>query len=149
MEPHDENTLGHLKQSIQDSALDGMVRATHVPVPGSSLNNLPGFDLTNLLEMLGDEKLIIRLMEIFYQDSVNILSDLERGIAEGDLDVVKTMLHTIKGSAGAIGATDLLRASIILEQNIMQGHAQSSANERFAITLRQAREAIQSILPGC
>ena len=127
---------------------DGVPCATPSPSLGPTLNNLPGFDVTGLLEMLGDAKLIIRLMEIFYQDSVNVYSDLESKISQGDLCAAKIMLHTIKGSAGAIGATELLKASILLEQNIMLGYAQSSANERFATTLRQAREAIQSILSG-
>jgi hypothetical protein len=112
------------------------------------LSNLPGFDLADLLEMLGDEKAILGLLEIFYQNSVNIHDDLEKKISNGDLEAVKMMLHTVKGSAGAVGATELLKATIILEKNITQGLTQSSANERFAITLRQAREAIQSLLAG-
>ena len=110
------------------------------------LNNLPGFDLADLLEMLDDEKLIIRLMEIFYLDSANIQAELEQKLSQGDLEAAKIMLHNVKGAAGAVGATELLKVTLVLEKNITQGQPYSSANESFATILHQTRETIQSLL---
>ena len=58
---------------------------SHAPssaAPTIALNNLPGFDLSNTIAMLGNNELIIQLMEIFYQNSVDTQADIEANISK-------------------------------------------------------------------
>jgi HPt (histidine-containing phosphotransfer) domain-containing protein len=112
----------------------------------TALQNLPGFDLNAVIAMLGDEQLIVRLMGIFYQDSINTLAEIATKISHSKPDAVRAILHHIKGSAGTIGAVDLLEATILLEQNLEQRALLPLVKAEFARALNRTRESIHHVL---
>ncbi|MEO0480010.1 MAG: Hpt domain-containing protein [Planctomycetota bacterium] len=64
--------------------------------------------IEELLEMDdGDSGLLTDLIEMFLDDGMQRLEDIQRELAAGDLDAVMQAAHRLKGSAGNLGLTPL------------------------------------------
>lgn len=69
---------------------------------------LPVLDRSVLSSSLGDDvDLIKEILELFTTITPDIIDSLEKAAIEGDLDTVRKCAHSIKGSAGNIGAAAL------------------------------------------
>ncbi|GAA0813109.1 hypothetical protein GCM10009111_07960 [Colwellia asteriadis] len=65
-------------------------------------------DKADALErLLGDEALYTSLLDMFIEDTPEMLSTLRKNIEEHDLASIKELSHELKGVAGNIGATKL------------------------------------------
>lgn len=74
-------------------------------------NELPALDRSVLMESLGDDKdLIKEILELFKDTTLEIVESLEKAANEGDFEAVKRSAHSLKGSAGNIGAKALHEA---------------------------------------
>lgn len=56
------------------------------------------------------------LIDIFLADTPARLQEITAGLEKGDAPLVMRAAHSIKGSAGNFGATDLAHASYAIEQ---------------------------------
>jgi len=74
-------------------------------------DKLPVLDRSVLSTSLGDDKeLISEILELFANTTPEIIAALDKAADEGNLDAVRKSAHSIKGSAGNIGAVALMQA---------------------------------------
>ncbi|HET7270373.1 MAG TPA: response regulator, partial [Rubrobacter sp.] len=71
--------------------------------------------IANLRE-LGDSDLLSELTQMFVEEIPRRLGDLHEAIENGDAETLKRIAHTLKGSAGNMGARQMSRLCLDLEQ---------------------------------
>ena len=104
-----------------------------------SAADLPGFDLHNLLEMIGNnQELAIRLLLAFMESMNNLPDEIEALVTAGNVVSAKERVHKLKGAAGTIGAIRLHAASEALEAELK--------NELSAATFDSFREAFDQTM---
>lgn len=109
---------------------------------------LPGLDVEKALARLGNnERLYVKLLEQFLRYYSNTEGSFQQALDSGDIAGAQRLIHTLKGLAGAIGATSLASESGFLEASFHSGdmsNVRSMARICFAAldnilaTLRQA-----------
>jgi len=108
--------------------------------------SLPGFNLDNLLLMLGgNRKLTTELLQSFAEDMAGMPDAIERAAAAGQYDTASELVHKIKGAAGNIGAVDLHVAAARLDLDFRNGLYDKGNCWQFRETFRQAAEAIAGL----
>jgi signal transduction histidine kinase/CheY-like chemotaxis protein/HPt (histidine-containing phosphotransfer) domain-containing protein len=71
----------------------------------------------SILERLGGDRTVLReISDLFRQDSVRLLSDIDRALSSGDAEQLERSAHSLKGSAGLFGATQVLETAACLER---------------------------------
>ncbi len=70
---------------------------------------------------VGFRDLLIEVLEIFQQQSGEYLEILQKAIDSGDINVLADEAHTIKGSAGSVGASELANRAQAIEQAAKAG----------------------------
>lgn len=91
-------------------------------------DTLPIWDRAAALERAdGDEELVQEIVGLFREDSPRLIQEIEHAVANQDADRLYRAAHTLKGSAGSIGAAALARAAQILE-TIGRGHHLNEAS---------------------
>jgi signal transduction histidine kinase/CheY-like chemotaxis protein/ligand-binding sensor domain-containing protein len=82
---------------------------------------LPGIQISNLLRQLGgNETLLHELINIFLKQYGHGGLDVQNALEKGNWKEAGRIVHTMKGVAGNLQATDLMNASIALENGIKQ-----------------------------
>lgn len=85
-----------------------------------NLYDLYGFDLSNLLRMLSDNQpLVIQLLFAFKQSMEPIIQEITEALVHGELLSAKKLLHKLKGASGNIGAVDLYKSTVALENELV------------------------------
>jgi len=87
------------------------------------MNTLPILD-PNVLDRLrewGGPELLGRMIELFLELGPDRLGSLRTGLAEGDFEAVGRVAHSLKSSAGNLGAERLRAASAGLEELTSEG----------------------------
>lgn len=80
--------------------------------------NLPGIDLDQgLARVDGNKMLYIRVLQMFVTDYTSIGHQIETALNDNELASVERLIHTVKGVAGTIGAHDLAKVALVLEQS--------------------------------
>jgi CheY-like chemotaxis protein len=82
---------------------------------------IPGIDLPNALNRLGNVTLLRKLLISFRQENLATMGALHEALARGDDQVVQRLIHTVKGVGGNLGATELARAALALEEALKNG----------------------------
>lgn len=78
--------------------------------------NLPGTDLDIGIQRLdGNKRLLKKLLMEFHEDYRTTPNTLKSALAQGNLEAVRHIAHTIKGVAGNLGAIKLQHAAAELE----------------------------------
>lgn len=73
-------------------------------------------DLDEVLERVQDDKeLLLELFEIFSQDYSQKIQKLKTAIAEKNFEMIKDLIHSIKGAAGNISAKAIHATCMIIE----------------------------------
>ena len=76
------------------------------------------FDLTNLNEMLGDDKkAILQMVKIFLQATPESLNELNKCYQKNDLEGVSKLAHKLKSSVDIFAITDIKQDIRRLENN--------------------------------
>jgi HPt (histidine-containing phosphotransfer) domain-containing protein len=100
----------------------------------------------------GDTGLARELAEVFLAEVPVQLSALAAAADAGDPELVRTAAHTLKGSAGALGFTELARQAQALElqaQAAVRGAAEArAAIERLCVACDEASRAARAYLEG-
>jgi len=106
--------------------------------------SLPGFDLAGALQRLdGNRSLLARLLADFAETNRATPSKLEQCLQAGDKEAAATLLHTLKGVAGNLGAQALAEAARKLEAEI-RGDGELGTRHEFRDVLAAALAAIDN-----
>ncbi len=102
-------------------------------------------DIDHLQRMtLGDAGLEREVLLMFSAQSVSLLAGLTAGSAD-----TTTLAHMLKGSARAIGAFRVAKASELLEASLRNGEDPSPALAEVDDAVAEARAAIDMLLRRC
>ena len=104
-----------------------------------------GFTLDVMIQRLdNDEEIAREIAEIFVVSSEELLAELVTAVADGQADVIRARAHSIKGSAGNIGADAVLDFAASMEDAARDGDlAQAS---QLLGPLKRALEEVNRIL---
>ena len=75
----------------------------------------PTIDCYHLIELLGDEDLINKVMSIFLKETKEHIQVLNKSLKNSDAEAICCCAHVIKSSASNVGATHLSRIAYKLE----------------------------------
>ena len=106
------------------------------------LSNLPGFDVQNALAMVGDEGLVIQLLQMFYEDTKSTLSELSKELERGDFVAAHKRMHSLIGSAGILGAKSLHADIEVFDRSLKQGTCDLAALQVLTLSLERTRSAL-------
>jgi len=75
------------------------------------------FDRQSLMDRVGgNEEILKNIIQLFLQETPKQLSEIEKQLANGDIESAKNGAHSIKGSAGNFGAHQMREAAYALEK---------------------------------
>lgn len=101
-------------------------------------------DLARLEEAFEDDRTgIADLLELALETGKKHRRLLEEGLASADAGVVARAAHSIKGSAGTIGATIVYELAIELDQRARAGNLEGARERIDALDAAYARVADQ------
>ncbi|MCP3980657.1 MAG: Hpt domain-containing protein [bacterium] len=105
-----------------------------------------GFDWTMLseVERVSGEKAVAEIVELFLEYGPQRLSSAREGVAAGDHDMLGQAVHTLKSSAGMIGATRLHDVAARMERLIKTDRAEEGA--KFLPLLESEYARVESFL---
>jgi HPt (histidine-containing phosphotransfer) domain-containing protein len=111
----------------------------------------PGIEQAALdrLVRLGGSKLLRQMIELYLTHGPERLRTVEEGVSAGDAAMIERAAHTLKSSAGNLGAVRLQHTADALEALAAQGVVDVHVAERLraefeesAVLLRQALEEL-------
>ncbi len=106
--------------------------------------DLPGFDLQNLLVLLGNnQQLATQMLFDFMANMKTVSFEIEALLKAGDFASAKELAHKIKGVSGNIGAVRLYAAAEALEAELYRGS--SVTFNEFNVAFNQAIAAIAAM----
>ena len=115
---------------------------------------LPGFDLAaGLSRLQGNRRLYKKLLLDFASRYAQVAIEIRKALASGETSGALNLVHTLKGLAGNLSATELQRASVELE-NFLSEKGDSQALSEAEVTpkleplekaLVQALDAVQTL----
>ena len=98
---------------------------------------LPGLNMKKALKMLGgNEKIYQKVIISFYGLYKDVISELETLFSEKDFLSAGNKVHSIKGLAGSIGAGELQRTSLNLEQALKNHQEYESFFDLFKTAMQ-------------
>jgi len=139
-------TLVELRQKLDRWLTHGGAAGRAVPADGhlQPLDNHPldraVFD--KLRDILGPG--LQQTVSLFLEDTPVYLEQLHQGLQQGDAELVRAMAHSIKGSSGNLGASNLLQFAKEVEQLALERHL--SEITPLLSSLHQAYEAVAAEL---
>jgi CheY-like chemotaxis protein len=112
---------------------------------GAALPALPGINLqAGLASMGGDPALYRRMLREFQRDQAGFIAAFSACHAAGDAAGARLRAHTLRGTAGTIGALRLQAAATALEQACRRGDGQGD----IAAALATAEAGLGEVLAG-
>jgi HPt (histidine-containing phosphotransfer) domain-containing protein len=92
----------------------------------------------------GQPDIVAEVVAIFLQDAPGRVATIRAGVARGDLEGASRAAHTLKGSAGHLGARTLSTLCARFEEKVREGSPfdASSAADAIAEELARVREAL-------
>ncbi|MEX0907933.1 MAG: Hpt domain-containing protein [Gemmatimonadota bacterium] len=98
------------------------------------------------LRRLGGDTLVRRLIESFLAHGAERLDALGRGAVLGDAGLVERAAHTLKSSAGYLGATLLQQECALTEAQAHDGTIDHAAAARILAEYQRATTELRRIL---
>lgn len=136
--------MSTLAQWIKPSGATATVEP--VPVKLFGVDDLPDFDLRNLLLMLGNnQELATRLLFDFMASMENLPSEIDAMIIAGNFISAREQVHKIKGASGNIGALRLYAACEALEVELRQELCSGCAFDAFQEAFKQTMSVIATM----
>lgn len=110
---------------ITPSKVNNQPLTTPVKIPQELvLPALPGIDINRGLAICQDNKtLFIKLLQRFHQGNLNFSDEVQQAWQDDEKPLFARLIHTIKGSAGNIGATELYDLAVNIERQFSQDPA--------------------------
>jgi two-component system, sensor histidine kinase and response regulator len=82
---------------------------------------LPGIDIqAALARMVGNRQLFVKLLLAFTRNYLRVDQQIQVAIDQGDVDLALRIIHTLKGVAGNLSATDVFKYAQDLETALRQ-----------------------------
>ncbi|WP_432740328.1 CHASE domain-containing protein [Methylobacter sp. G7] len=127
-----------------ETATDGTT-AEPIIAKLSSSDDLPGFDMHNLLLMLDNNKaLATRLLRTFMKNMEDVPDEIAAMMTVGNLVAAEELLHKIKGASGNIGAVGLYDAAEALETEL-NGELSAAMFDTFKEVFNQTMSVIATL----
>lgn len=102
-----------------------------------------------LSQLSGNRDLLIKMLDRFSSDYVNIDEELKEIVAQSDFTAGRAKAHTIKGVAGNLGFVHLHGTSKLLEDMFKDGAGDfATATEAFVASLQGTFKAIEDFKTG-
>ena len=134
----------------QESSVNLHQKHADVTDDGLALPIISGLNVADALSRMdGNRNLYRWVMDSFVENQTTAASAIEKALSEGDSESAARQAHTIKGIAGTLGAEELEKLGLELENAILlDGSPASSAAilDRFAAELRRLVMEINSYL---
>ena len=106
--------------------------------------HLAGIDLDNgLKRVAGNKKLYLRLLRDFCKENEGFSTQINRALKDEDIATACRLAHTLKGSAGNIGAVEMQEKALLLETAIENEEA--DLDIRLVNTLNELQDILNSI----
>src|SRR6185369_1732872 len=122
--------------------------AAPAPVAASGrggLPALPGIDVTaGLATTMDNEGLYTRLLVRFREGQARFAEELRAAVAGRDPSAATRAAHTLKGTAGSIGARGVAAAAAALEEACAKGAASATLDALIS----EVMSALQPVLDG-
>ncbi|KPA17844.1 Multi-sensor hybrid histidine kinase [Candidatus Magnetomorum sp. HK-1] len=85
------------------------------------------FDRKSLMDRVGgNEKILQSIIQLFLNETPKQIKELEKKLKEADLKAATNISHSIKGSSGNFGATQMREASYSLEKLCRDNHLEKA-----------------------
>ena len=91
------------------------------PNPVGTRDPLEVFDESDAMDRLGDEDLLLEVLNIFLDDAPQTFRSLQTAVAAKDWGTAARHAHSLKGSAANISAPGLRRAAAECEDEAKSG----------------------------
>ncbi len=117
--------------------------------PERALPELPGVNTGDAIRRVGGNVRLYReLLGKFVRDSAGAHGDIVEALERGDRELARRLAHTVKGTAGNIGASGLYDTAGTLESAIANedGEAVREALEVFRESLERVIEALRPVI---
>jgi PAS domain S-box-containing protein len=108
----------------------------------SPYQSLIGFDIGNVVSMLGDEELVHHLLLMFLEDTQHLKEDLQTALDQNNFVGAHNMVHFLIGSAGILGATQLRYAAEQFDVELKQSILTPLTYQVFQRVLKETRHAL-------
>ncbi|MBW3660756.1 MAG: Hpt domain-containing protein [Gemmatimonadetes bacterium] len=112
----------------------------------------PRFDAAALLRLrrLGGNALVRRMAGLFVSLGEERVAAARAGVEYGDLDTIERAAHSLKSSAGNVGAIELQRLAEAVERAAAEGRRSAAAAgvEEMEAAFAEARERIEEWTEG-
>ncbi|MEI6306043.1 MAG: Hpt domain-containing protein, partial [Deltaproteobacteria bacterium] len=96
--------------------------------------DIAGLDIVEALDRLdGDRRLYLWVLSAFVENDSNAATLIEDALSTGDKKLAIRLAHTIKGTAGNIGAVELEKLASILELAIIQDEPSANIMTAFGV----------------
>jgi CheY-like chemotaxis protein len=116
----------------------------------TALPEIPGIDVeSGIARVVGNQELYRRLLVSFAESQRDVAAQIHAALKAGDGGLAERLAHTVKGTAGSIGATRLQEAAGVLEHAIRAAPEEAWRGEplaQFAAALQHATSAIDSAI---
>jgi HPt (histidine-containing phosphotransfer) domain-containing protein len=106
---------------------------------------LPGIDLERAMRTVESVPLLRRLLASFRRENLTVLDQLREALAQGELQLARRLVHTVKGVGGNLGAAELGNAARLLEA-AMQLEDTESLQPALQLFEEKLNEVLGSIL---
>jgi len=104
-----QSTVGSRQSSVEKKEAE-----SEVDIP-----EIPGLNIESALgRMNNKKKLYLSILEKFYNNNQNIISEIKVTLEKGDYETAKRLIHTLKGVCGNIGADSLHENTKLVETSI-------------------------------
>ena len=111
-----------------------------------SLNQLKGFDFTDILEMAGgDETFVKSMLKMFIEDNNQFLQELNTNLNNRDFKSAEHLVHNFKGTAGFMGAMVLEHLADVFETTLKQNQLDTLAFKAFTDELQLTLQQLHKI----
>ncbi|MFZ1986240.1 MAG: response regulator [Desulfatitalea sp.] len=125
----------------QEITEDGLPRAGMLPA------GLPGIDIRQTLAALNlDKATFTRILTGFLADNRDTVEKLKQASADCDLETMRQLAHSLKGSAANIGANDLRSAANAFEDESLEGFLTDAQRSRLEGLIQNVASALNQVL---
>ncbi|MBI9092646.1 MAG: transporter substrate-binding domain-containing protein [Desulfobacterium sp.] len=116
---------------------------TSTELTGSLPGKVPGIELEQALNALGvGADVFIPILQTFFKSYENFAKDIESPWFDRNREEVITQLHTLKGSAGGIGATELQGRVLELEKRCRETSRLPALEKALLTPLENALDTV-------
>lgn len=144
------DTIGHYINRSESAFLD--MAAVKGEADTIDIPTIHGLDTATAIDSMdGNTKLYLSILRSFVEHDFNSAHIIETALSQGDFELAQRTAHSIRGSAGAIGATQLEIAARSLENAISLKDPQNSISAPliiFSAELDQLVKELDASLPA-